>query len=131
MFISYQTLLEIVLRVSIVYAVVLVGIRLTGKREVGQMTPFDFVLLLLIANAVQNAMTGPDTSLPGGIIAAATLLCVNAIVTRLAWRNRGIRRTMECSPTLLVNNGKVLVKNLEKERIPRKRLNRPCGNTAL
>ena len=57
-------------------------VRLTGKREVGQMTPFDFVLLLLIANAVQNAMVGPDASLGGGIIAAATLLAINAIIVK-------------------------------------------------
>lgn len=57
-----HTLLNISLRAAIIYFVVLIGIRLTGKREVGQMAPFDLVLLLLIANAVQNAMTGPDTS---------------------------------------------------------------------
>ena len=62
MWVFDRTLLEIVIRTTIIYMVVLIGIRLTGKREVGQMTPFDLVLLLLIANAVQNAMTGPDTS---------------------------------------------------------------------
>ena len=69
-----STLAEIVLRTAVIYGIVLVGIRLSGKREVGQMTPFDLVLLLLIANAVQNAMTGPDTSVLGGVTAAVTLL---------------------------------------------------------
>ena len=87
MWIFNHTLLEIALRTTIIYVVVLIGIRLTGKREVGQMTPFDLVLLLLIANAVQNAMTGPDNSVTGGLAAALTLLGINAAVLRLVWRH--------------------------------------------
>ena len=68
-----HVLLEISLRTAVIYAVVLAGVRLSGKREVGQMTLFDLTLLLLLSNAVQNAMTGPDTSLVGGVVAAATL----------------------------------------------------------
>ena len=59
-------LLQIVLRTGVIYLLVLIGVRLSGKREVGQMTPFDLTLLLLLSNSVQNAMTGPDTSLLGG-----------------------------------------------------------------
>ena len=92
MWIFNSTLLEIVLRTALIYLVVLVGIRLAGKREVGQMTPFELVLLLLIANAVQNAMTGPDTSLTGGIVAAATLLIMNALITWLVLRQKKLRR---------------------------------------
>lgn len=110
-------LLEIALRVTIVYLVVLAGLRLTGKHEVGQMTPFDLVLLLLIANAVQNAMTGPDTSLTGGLVAAATLLLINAGVTRLVWRNRMVRRVVEGNPTLLIYEGNIIAANLTRERI--------------
>ena len=65
MFPGFHVLAEIALRTAVVYVVVLLGVRLSGKREVGQMTPFDLTLLLLISNAVQNAMTGPDTSLAG------------------------------------------------------------------
>ncbi|MBI3578885.1 MAG: DUF421 domain-containing protein [Ignavibacteriales bacterium] len=115
---NLSVLLEIALRTLIIYVVVLVGIRLTGKREVGQMTPFDLVLLLLIANAVQNAMTGPDTSVLGGIVAAATLLLLNASVTRIVWRYRSARKLVEGSPTLLIRHGKVLHENLAKEKIP-------------
>ena len=68
MFPGWHILLQILLRTAAIYAVVLIGVRLSGKREVGQMTPFDLTLLLLISNAVQNAMTGPDTSLPGGVV---------------------------------------------------------------
>jgi len=112
-----ETMLEIVLRTAIVYAVVLIGIRLAGKREVGQMTPFDLALLLLISNAVQTAMTGPDTSVSGGIVAAVTLLLINAAVTQLVWKNRKVRRAIEGSPTILVRHGKIVEKNLEKEKV--------------
>ena len=117
MWVLNTTLLEIALRATIIYIVVLIGIRLTWKREVGQMTPFDLVLLLLIANAVQNAMTGPDTSVTGGIVAAATLLTVNAVVTGVVWRHRGVRQFVEGTPTLLVHSGKILSENLAKEKV--------------
>ena len=67
---SGTILLWIVVRTAIIYAVVLIGVRLSGKREVGQMTPFDLTLLLLLSNSVQNAMTGSDTSVYGGVAAA-------------------------------------------------------------
>jgi uncharacterized membrane protein YcaP (DUF421 family) len=73
-----HVLVQIALRTAVIYSVVLLGVRLSGKREVGQMTPFDLTLLLLISNAVQNAMTGPDTSLLGGVVAASTLLVVSS-----------------------------------------------------
>ncbi len=74
---NWHAILEIALRTTVVYVLVLVGIRLTGKREVGQMTPFDLTLLLLLSNSVQNAMTGPDTSVVGGATAALVLLTLN------------------------------------------------------
>ena len=119
MWVFDRTLLEIVIRTTIIYMVVLIGIRLTGKREVGQMTPFDLVLLLLIANAVQNAMTGPDTSVTGGLVAAITLLAVNAGVSRLTWRYRKFRKWVEGTPTLLIHSGKILDENLAKEELSR------------
>jgi uncharacterized membrane protein YcaP (DUF421 family) len=112
-----ETMLEIVIRTAIVYAVVLIGIRLSGKREVGQMTPFDLALLLLLSNAVQNAMTGPDTSVSGGIVAAATLLLINAGVNQIVWKNRKARMAIEGSPTILIRHGKILEKNLRKEKV--------------
>jgi len=109
--------LEIVIRTAVVYAVILVGIRLTGKREVGQMTPFDLALLLLISNAVQNAMTGSDTSVIGGVLAAVTLLLLNAIISRVVWKNRKARKFVEGSPTLLVRKGQIIPEHLAKEHI--------------
>ena len=112
-----SSILEVALRTVIVYAVVLAGIRLTGKREVGQMASFELVLILLLANAVQNAMTGPDTSLAGGIVGACTLLLTNAIVTRVSSRSRKVRAALEGTPTVLVLKGSMVKKNMEKEHI--------------
>ena len=98
-------LLEILLRTVIVYGVVLLGVRVSGKREVGQMTPFDLVLLLLISNSVQNAMTGPDTSVLGGVVAAATLLLLNYAVAEFSGGNRRFRKLIQGQPTLLVHDG--------------------------
>jgi uncharacterized membrane protein YcaP (DUF421 family) len=112
-----ETLLLIALRTAAIYVVVLGGLRLAGKRDTGQMTPLDLVLLLLLANAVQNAMTGPDTSLSGGIVAAATLLLVNTGINRLGTRNRRVRRWLEGTPRLLVRSGHVVQENLEREHL--------------
>src|SRR6202795_413405 len=103
-----HTLLEITLRTGVIYLLVLIGIRISGKREVGQMTPFDLTLLLLLSNSVQNAMTGPDTSLLGGVIAASTLLLLNYAVGNLSGRNQNFRRIVQGEPTLLIHDGKAM-----------------------
>jgi len=107
--------LSIVARTLIVYLALLAGLRLAGKRELGQMTPFDLVVILLIANAVQNAMVGPDTSVTGGLIAAGVLVTVNyglaAARERLPW----LRRAVEGTPTLLINDGKFVQEHLRRE----------------
>ncbi len=124
MFPGTHVILEIVLRTVIIYLVVLIGVRLSGKREVGQMTPFDLVLLLLISNSVQNAMTGPDTSVFGGIAAAATLLLVNRLVAAISGSNRRLRKVIEGEPTLLVHDGQIITANLAKERVSMDELER-------
>jgi len=92
---SWHTVREIALRTTVVYVLVLAGIRLTGKREVGQMTPFDLTLLLLLSNSVQNAMTGPDTSLMGGAIAALVLLTLNFLLAEVSGMNRRFRKMIQ------------------------------------
>jgi uncharacterized membrane protein YcaP (DUF421 family) len=119
-----HVILDIVLRTGIIYLVVLIGVRLSGKREVGQMTPFDLVLLLLISNSVQNAMTGPDTSVLGGIAAAATLLVVNYLVAALSGSNRVLRKVIEGEPTLLVHDGEIITAHMNKERVSMDELER-------
>ena len=113
---------NIMLRTLAVYLVVLIGLRLAGKREIGQMTVFDLVVLLLLANAVQNAMVGPDSSLPGGLLAAGTLLALNALVARLGLRWPRLRRLTEGTPTLLVLHGETIVQHMRREGLDQETL---------
>ncbi len=119
-----HVLLQIVLRTGVIYLLVLIGVRLSGKREVGQMTPFDLTLLLLLSNSVQNAMTGPDTSLAGGAVAASTLLILNYVVANISGRNRKLRRLIEGEPSLLIHDGKVIDSHMARERVSMDELNR-------
>jgi len=109
--------LEIVGRTFVVYFVIVLSLRVFGKRELGQMTPFDLVLILTISNAVQNAMTGPDTSLAGGITAAMTLLVVNRGFNVIVARMPKARHLLVGTPTLLVHNGRVISEHLAREGI--------------
>ncbi|MGA8153039.1 MAG: YetF domain-containing protein [Terriglobales bacterium] len=124
MFPGAHVLLEIALRTAAVYVVVLAGVRLSGKREVGQMTPFDLTLLLLISNAVQNAMTGSDSSLPGGVVAAATLLVLNYLIAEISGGNRRFRKFVQGQPSLLVHDGEVISSHMAKEHVSMDELNR-------
>jgi uncharacterized membrane protein YcaP (DUF421 family) len=112
----------IMLRSLVVYVGLLIGLRIMGKRELGQMTVFDLVVILLIANAVQNAMVGSDTSLQGGLIAAAVLLLVNRAVSRLSYRWMFWGRLLEGSPTVLVQDGQYLESRLRKEGLEKGRI---------
>jgi uncharacterized membrane protein YcaP (DUF421 family) len=118
------TLLQIVLRTGVIYLLVLAGVRLSGKREVGQMTPFDLTLLLLLSNSVQNAMTGPDTSLMGGAVAACTLLILNYVIGNLSGVNRRFRRLIQGQPSLLVHDGKVIESHMAREHVSMDELHR-------
>src|SRR2546421_4042177 len=120
----WHVLGEIFLRTFVIYLVVLVGVRLSGKREVGQMTPFDLTLLLLLSNSVQNAMTGPDTSLLGGVIAASTLLILNYLVADLSGGSRRFRRLIEGEPSLLVHDGKIIEAHMAREHVSMDELRR-------
>ncbi|HWZ45348.1 MAG TPA: YetF domain-containing protein [Candidatus Saccharimonadales bacterium] len=114
---NWHTVLEIAGRTTAVYLLVLLGIRLTGKREVGQMTPFDLTLLLLLSNSVQNAMTGPDTSLLGGAAAAVVLLALNYLFAEVSGLNRRFRTLLQGSPTLLIHNGELIAAHCAKEHV--------------
>lgn len=108
---------EIAARTAVVYLALLLGLRLAGKREIGQMTPFDLVVILLVANAVQNAMVGPDTSLTGGLIAAAILILANyglaAVREHVPW----FQRAVEGVPTLLIHDGEFIADHLRQEHV--------------
>ena len=119
-----HVLAQIVLRTGVIYLLVLIGVRLSGKREVGQMTPFDLTLLLLLSNSVQNAMTGPDTSLTGGAVAACTLLILNYLVAEASGANRRFRKLIQGQPSLLVHDGKVIETHMAKEHVSMDELHR-------
>jgi len=119
-----HVLLQIVVRTGVIYLLVLIGVRLSGKREVGQMTPFDLTLLLLLSNSVQNAMTGPDTSLLGGAVAAATLLILNYLVADVSGGSRRFRRLIQGEPSLLVHDGQVIESHKAREHVSMDELHR-------
>ena len=111
-------------RTGVIYLLVLIGVRLSGKREVGQMTPFDLTLLLLLSNSVQNAMTGPDTSLLGGAVAAATLLILNYLVADVSGGSRRLRRLIQGQPSLLVHDGQIIESHMAREHVSMDELHR-------
>ncbi|HQZ91064.1 MAG TPA: DUF421 domain-containing protein [Thermomicrobiales bacterium] len=108
---------EILVRTTAVYAVLLALLRLAGKRELGQMSVFDLVVVLIVANAVQNAMVGPDTSLNGGLLAAGWLIALNWGVGRLGLRYDWLGKRISGSPTMLVWEGKPLLDHLRREGV--------------
>ncbi len=114
MFRTAGPLWEIAARSAIVYVALFVAMRLAGKREIGQMTVFDLVLILLIANAVQNAMVGSDVSVQGGIVAALTLLAVNVIVAFVRLRSPFMERLFEGHPVVLVQRGRFVAPHLRR-----------------
>src|SRR6266516_2027062 len=108
---------QIVVRSVVVYGVVFAGFRLLGKRELGQMTIFDLVLILLIANAVQNAMVGPDSSLQGGLVAAAVLLVTNRLASESRLRSPLVDRLFQGRSAVLVEHGQLVTGQLRKQRV--------------
>lgn len=125
---------EFVIRGLVVYAFVLTLLRITGKRQIGQFAPFDLVLLLLLSNAVQNAMNGGDNSISGGLILAVTLVGLNAAVAYLSARFKRAEALIEGHPQVLIHNGKLYPDILRRERISRQDLDaaiREAGCTSL
>src|SRR5690242_6338167 len=98
---------ELILRVVIIYAFLLFLLRLSGKRQVGQLAPFDLVLLLVLSNAVQNSMNGGDNSITGGLISAITLIAANYSVAFLTFKNKRLEAVIEGRPQVLIHNGQL------------------------
>jgi uncharacterized membrane protein YcaP (DUF421 family) len=108
---------SVVLRTAIVYVCLVLGFRFLGKREAGQLSTLDLVVLLVIANAVQNAMVGENTSLVAGLIAAAVILILDLLLHAAADRWEPLRNALDGEPTLLVDHGRILFDNLRREGI--------------
>jgi len=110
-------LLDVAARTGIVYVFLVVALRLGGKHQVGQLTLFDFIVLLLVADAVQNAMVGENATLAGGLVAATTLVVLDRLLDAFANRSRKIRKVLEGEPRILIRNGVVLDKALHQESV--------------
>jgi uncharacterized membrane protein YcaP (DUF421 family) len=108
---------EYIVRALVVYVFLLLILRVTGKRQVGQLTPFDFILLLILSNAVQNSMSGGDNSLAGGLISAFVLILFNRWLDVLSFRWPQIGRVIEGKPEILVHDGKIYHQALKKQKI--------------
>jgi uncharacterized membrane protein YcaP (DUF421 family) len=117
LFVLTIPVLEKIIRPIIVYFFLIIGLRLAGKRELGQLNPFDLIVLLTISNTVQNAIIGQDNSLVGGLIGAATLLVINYLVVKLIHKNRFLERLLEGDSEFLIKNGVIQQKILDKESI--------------
>lgn len=114
---------ELILRGVVVYFFVLVLLRVTGKRQVGQLAPFDLVLLLILANAVQNSMNGGDNSMIGGLVSATTLIAVNYVVGLATFRSKKLEAFVEGRPIVLIHNGKLFEEVLQRAQLTHHELN--------
>ncbi|MCE0522265.1 MAG: DUF421 domain-containing protein [Methylacidiphilales bacterium] len=106
---------EFVARALLVYSFLLIILRLTGKRQIGQMSPFDLVLLLVLSNAVQNSMNGGDNTVLGGMILAGTLVAFNALLGVVTHYSPAAGKWVEGTPEILVYDGRVMKKTMERE----------------
>jgi uncharacterized membrane protein YcaP (DUF421 family) len=106
-----------IIRAVVVYISVLILLRISGKRQMGQMGATEFVAILLISNAVQNSMNGGDNSLTAGLILATVLIAVSTAISYLTYRSKFFSSIFEGTPTLLVHKGQLISKNLSKERL--------------
>lgn len=122
MFDPVTSLLEIVVRVTLIYLGMILLLRLAGKRELGQLAPIDLLGMLLLSETVSPALTGQDDSLPAGFTAAATLLLLVALISRACFRSQRVERFMDGTPVVLARDGKIFADACERERISRQEL---------
>lgn len=108
---------EFVVRGVVVYSFLLIILRLTGKRQIGQLSAFDLVLLLILSNAVQNSMNAGDNSLIGGLVVAATLVTLNFLVGYISFKSKKIATIIEGRPQILIHNGKLFADVMETAQL--------------
>jgi uncharacterized membrane protein YcaP (DUF421 family) len=119
MFALSLPILEKILRPILVYAFLIVGLRLAGKRELAQLNPLDLIVLLTLSNTVQNAIIGNDNSVTGGLIGAATLLLLNYMVVRFVYKNEKVEELIEGTEDVLLDHGQLQEKTMESDSISR------------
>lgn len=117
MFVLAVPILEKILRPIVIYAFLIISLRLSGKRELVQLNPFDLVVLLTLSNTVQNAIIGDDNTVTGGIIGATSLLLVNYLVVRFLYGHRKLDQLVEGRADVLIEDGKVRTGSLKRELI--------------
>jgi uncharacterized membrane protein YcaP (DUF421 family) len=122
MFVLGLPIAEKILRPIVVYAFLVISLRLSGKRELVQLNPFDLVVLLTLSNTVQNAIIGDDNSVSGGIIGATSLLVINYLVVRFLYNHRKLDQLVEGKADVLIDKGKVRTEHLKKELISMQQL---------
>jgi uncharacterized membrane protein YcaP (DUF421 family) len=108
---------NLIIRATVVYLSILLLLRISGKRQIGQMGPTEFVAILLISNAVQNAMNAGDNSLAGGLILAAILIILSTGISYLTFKSKFFEKIFEGTPTLIVHHGRPIIANMNKERL--------------
>jgi uncharacterized membrane protein YcaP (DUF421 family) len=108
-------IVALVLRAIVVYAALLIALRVAGRREMAQMTSFDLVLLLLVSNAVQNSLNAGDNSLVGGLVSAATLFILNWLVGFATWRYRWVERLVQGRPVRIASDGRIHIGAMRRE----------------
>lgn len=109
---------EFILRASVVYLVLLAMVRLTGKRTIGQFTPFDLIVVMLLSEAVSGSINGQDDSLPGGLIAAATLLALDVVIAIGSSRSKRFDSVVQGNPVLVGRDGVIYTDVLRREHVP-------------
>lgn len=109
--------METVVRIAVIYLVILVGLRLLGKRELSQLTPLELVTLMLIPEIVSQSMIGEDFSVTNGVIGLTTVFSLVFLTSLLKHNSQSVERLIEGTPSLLVERGKFVEENLNKERI--------------
>lgn len=125
---------ELIVRSIVVYVFLIFILRISGKRQIGQLAPFDLVLLLILSNAVQNSMSGGDNSLIGGLIIAATLVLINYLVGFATYKSKKIETLIEGRPQILIHHGALYKDMMEKSQITQQELDsalRLAGCTSI
>jgi uncharacterized membrane protein YcaP (DUF421 family) len=121
---------EFVLRAAVIFIFLLVLLRISGKKQIGEMSPLDLVLLLILADAVQNSMNAGDNTITAGLILASTLVGLSTLTDRLTYRSKTLEKAIEGEPKVLVHNGKIHRKHMKEETITDAELSealRKCG----
>lgn len=108
---------EFALRALIVYVFLLGALRLTGRRQIGQLSPFDFVMLFILSNAVQNSMNGGDNSVTGGLVLVITLILIHWLISYLTFKYKWFAQAIDGKPEVLIHNGKLIRVTMKKEKI--------------